>query len=262
VTTFLQKVAEEKRALVKGKKKYTAVEKLQERAKRQRRRAFDEVFRERHPRNVKIIAEVKRASPSRGILRDDFNVPRLAQKYEEGGASAISVITEAKHFMGSLGFIRRVKNVTALPVLRKDFLVDPYELYESKAYGADAVLLIGELLERDEIEEFLAIARAIDLDVLMEIHSSETYEKVAGMNGFLLGINNRNLDTLQVDLATATAVLRDIPGDCPVIIESGVEGKQDTQRFTEHGVSGFLIGTSLVLSDDPAGKLKELKGSM
>lgn len=258
--TFLQLIAEEKRSLVKEKKKAVSLEKLRQRAETRKKRAFYTVFHDRHGKEVKIIAEIKKASPSRGILRKDLNVTALAQKYQEGGASAISVITESKHFMGSLGFIPVVKRATSLPVLRKDFIVDPYELYESRAYGADAVLLIGEMLESAEIEELLAVARTLQLDVLLEVHSGETYEKVVGMKGFLLGINNRNLENMEVDLDRAASLLPLIPPDTPVIVESGIEGREHVQHFAEKGVSGFLIGTSLVLAEDPIKKLKELRG--
>jgi indole-3-glycerol phosphate synthase len=258
--TFLQQVAEEKRALVKEKKENSSFEMLLEKAGKQKKRPFYEVFRERRQQDVKIIAEIKRASPSRGILKKNINVSELAWKYEEGGASAISVITEEKHFNGSLGFIPRVKDATCLAVLRKDFIVDTWELYESKAYGADAILLIGEMLKRDEIVKFLNIAQAIDLDILLEVHSMKSFEKVAGMDGFVLGINNRNLDTMKVKLATATEMLREIPDDLPVIIESGIAKRENITSFTRKGVSGFLIGTSLVLSRDPIKKLKTLRG--
>lgn len=257
---FLEKIAEEKRMIVEAKKKFGSLERLQDRAKAKIKRPFSEIFQDRQRRDGKIIAEIKKASPSRGILKKDLNVTVLARQYQEGGASAISVITEAKHFMGSLGFIPLVKRATSLPVLRKDFIVDPYELYESKAYGADAVLLIGEMLERGEIEEFFSIARTLDLDVLLEIHNRETYEKVADMRGFLLGINNRNLKNMKVDLHAAASLLPLIPPDTAVIVESGIEGREQVRQFTEQGASGFLIGTSLVLADDPVQKLRELRG--
>ena len=256
---FLQRVAEEKKALVKEKKENGSFEKVMVKAKKHEKRPFYEVFRERHQHDIKIIAEIKRSSPSRGILKDAINVTELARKYEEGGASAISVITETKHFNGSLGFIPRVKDATFLPVLRKDFIVDAWELYESKACGADAVLLIGDMLEHDEIREFLGVAQSIDLDVLLEVHSKKAFEKVSDMDGFLLGINNRNLETLTVDLSTAKTMLSEIPDDFPVIIESGINKKRDLSYFLKQGVSGFLVGTSLVLSEDPIKKLRELR---
>jgi len=258
--TFLQQVAEEKRALVQEKKENSSFEMLLEKAGKQKKRPFYEVFRERRQQDVKIIAEIKRASPSRGILKKNINVSELAWKYEKGGASAISVITEEKHFNGSLVFIPRVKDATCLAVLRKDFIVDAWELYESKAYGADAILLIGEMLKRDEIAKFLSIAQAIDLDILLEVHSMKSFEKVAGMDGFVLGINNRNLDTMKVELATAREMLGEIPDDLPVVIESGIAKRENIMSFTRQGVSGFLVGTSLVLSRDPIKKLKTLRG--
>jgi indole-3-glycerol phosphate synthase len=258
--TFLQQVAEEKRALVQEKKENSSFEMLLVKAGKQKKRPFYEVFRERRQQDVKIIAEIKRASPSRGILKENINVSELAWKFEKGGASAISVITEEKHFNGSLGFIPRVKDATCLAVLRKDFIVDAWELYESKAYGADAILLIGEMLKRDEIAKFLSIAQAIDLDILLEVHSMKSFEKVAGMDGFVLGINNRNLDTMKVELATARAMLGEIPDDLPVVIESGITKRENIMSFTRKGVSGFLVGTSLVLSRDPIKKLKTLRG--
>jgi indole-3-glycerol phosphate synthase len=258
--TFLQTIAEEKRTLVNEKKENISLKKLSAMSKRQKKRPFCDVFKKKAQGDVKIIAEIKKVSPSRGILKKNINVSELAWKYEEGGASAISVITEEKHFNGSLGFIPRVKDATCLAVLRKDFIVDAWELYESKAYGADAILLIGEILKRDEIEKFLSIARAIDLDVLLEVHNMETFEKISDLDGFLLGINNRNLDTLTVDLATASKMLDEIPDDLPVIIESGIEKAKDITAIVEKGASGFLIGSSLVMSRDPVKKLRELRG--
>lgn len=258
--TFLQIVVEEKKALVKEKKENTSVEKLLARAKQQKKRSFYDVFKKGNQKDVKIIAEIKRGSPSRGVLSRTINVQELAQKYEEGGASAISVITEAKHFSGSLGFIPLVKNASCLPVLRKDFIVDEWELYETKAFGADAVLLIGEALKQDELVSFIGIAKSIDLDVLLEVHSMETFEKISYLDGFLLGINNRNLNDLTVDLATAAKMIDQVPDDLPVIVESGIENAEDIAAFVKSGASGFLIGSSLVLSQDPVKKLRELRG--
>ncbi|OPY64553.1 MAG: Indole-3-glycerol phosphate synthase [Syntrophorhabdus sp. PtaU1.Bin050] len=259
--TFLEKVAAEKKAAVDALKKRTPLAELKEKIDLNKdRRPFFGTFSKRFSGEVKIIAEVKRASPSRGLLRSDLNVGKLAQAYEAGGASAISVITEERHFMGSLASIKEAKKAAGLPVLRKDFIIDPYELYESKVYGADAVLLIGEMLERGRIEEYLGVAQELMLDVLFEVHSMRTYEKARGLTGFILGVNNRNLETLDVDLQTGFRIIEEIPEDYPIIVESGIEGRKQIEAFMEKGVSGFLIGTSLVLSEDPAGKLKEFRG--
>jgi indole-3-glycerol phosphate synthase len=258
---FLEKVAADKKAAISTLKKRTSLAELKEKVELDKsRRPFFETFSKRFPGEVKVIAEIKRASPSRGLLRPDLNVVELAHAYENGGASAISVITEEKHFMGSLASIGEAKKATGLPVLRKDFIVDPYELYESKAYGADAVLLIGEMLERSRIEEYLGVAQELMLDVLFEVHSMRTYEKAGGLSGFILGVNNRNLETLDVDLQTGFRIIEEIPDDCPIIVESGIEGRRQIEAFMQKGVSGFLIGTSLVLSEDPAGKLREFRG--
>ncbi|OPY83985.1 MAG: Indole-3-glycerol phosphate synthase [Syntrophorhabdus sp. PtaU1.Bin153] len=259
--TFLEKVAEEKKAAVSLLKQRMSLAELKEKADSNKgKRRFFETFSKRFPGEVKIIAEVKRASPSRGLLRSDLHVGDLVRAYENGGASAISVITEERHFMGSLASLGEARKATGLPALRKDFIVDPYELYESKAYGADAVLLIGEMLERSQIEEYLGVAQELMLDVLFEVHSMRTYEKVRGFSGFILGVNNRNLETLDVDLQTGFRIIEEIPKDYPVIVESGIEGRRQVEAFMQKGVSGFLIGTSLVLSEDPAGKLREFRG--
>ncbi|NLW34744.1 MAG: indole-3-glycerol phosphate synthase TrpC [Syntrophorhabdus aromaticivorans] len=259
--TFLEKVAAEKKAAVDALKKRTPLAELKEKVDLDKgRRPFFETFSKRFPGEVKIIAEVKRASPSRGLLRSDLHVGKLAQAYEDGGASAISVITEERHFMGSLASIREAKKAAGLPVLRKDFIVDPYELYESKVCGADAVLLIGEMLERGRIEEYMGVAQELMLDVLFEVHGMRTYEKAEGLTGFILGVNNRNLETLDVDLQTGFRIIEEIPVDYPIIVESGIEGRRQIEAFMEKGVSGFLVGTSLVLSEDPAAKLREFRG--
>lgn len=258
--SFLEKVVAEKQTLVRVLKEKTPIEQLKGVIDNGPRRPFREVFSGRCEHDARIIAEVKKASPSRGMLRPDLNVTTLVQAYEEGGAAAISVITEGNHFLGALSFLSEAKEATGLPILRKDFIVDAYELYETKAAGADAVLLIGEALERSRIEDLLHLAGELALDVLLEIHSMETYRKIEGLEGFVLGINNRNLETLKVDLNIALSILGNIPDDCPVIVESGIESREDIERFIERGASGFLIGTSLVLSQDPVQKLKELRG--
>jgi len=258
--SFLNEVLKEKRALVKDLKQKMPLQELKKVVRGVEKRPFFKTFSKRFPKEVRIIAEVKRASPSRGVLIHNLDLPMLVSEYEKGGASAISVITEEKHFRGCLSYITETKNITGLPVLRKDFIVDEYEVYESKAFGADAVLFIGEVLEEGQIKDYLNIAAEIDIDVLLEIHRLDSYEKVADLKGFILGINNRDLETLKVDLSTSLEILDSIPADLPVIVESGIERREDIERFAEKGVSGFLVGTSLVVSKDMAGGLKGLRG--
>lgn len=260
--TFFEKVLNEKKELVKALKGKMPLEELKKTTFGIEKRSFFETFSQRFPKEVKIIAEVKKASPSKGVLIDDLDLHGLLNDYEKGAASAISVITEETYFNGSIAYVSEAKNVTGLPVLRKDFIVDEYEIYQAKAAGADAVLLIGEALSAHQIAEYLEIARQIDIDVLLEIHSMKTYEKISDLKGFILGINNRNLETLVVDLAVSHEVINSIPANLPVIVESGIEGREHIENFMERGVSGFLIGTSLIVSGDPCKKLKELCGKL
>ena len=258
--TFLEKILKEKKEAVNALKAKIPLSELKQMIIGVEKRSFYQVFNSRFPEEVKIIAEVKKASPSRGVLINDLDLPRLLMDYEKGGASAISILTEEKYFNGSLAYIPKAKNISKLPVLRKDFIVDEYEIYQAKAFGADAILLIGEALDANQIAEYIEISRHIDIDVLLEIHSMKTYEKIAGLGGFILGINNRNLETLKVNLAVSHEILRNIPETLPVIVESGIENRSHIESFAELGVSGFLIGTSLILSGNPCIKLMELRG--
>jgi indole-3-glycerol phosphate synthase len=258
--TFLEKVLDEKNRVVKDSKLKSPLSDLKQMIAGIKKRPFYQVFCRRFPEDVKIIAEVKKASPSMGVLVQDLDLPRLLMDYEKGGASAISILTEEKYFNGSLAYITEAKKVINLPVLRKDFIVDEYEIYQAKAFGADAVLLIGEALGVHQIAEYLEIARQIDIDVLLEVHSIKTYEKIADLGGFILGINNRNLETLKVDLSVSYEMLKSISEALPVIVESGIEDRGHIEDFMEQGVSGFLIGTGLIVSDNPYNKLRELRG--
>jgi indole-3-glycerol phosphate synthase len=260
--TFLEEVLKEKKKMVKTLKGETSIEELMEKTSGMEKRPFFQVFYWRFPENVRIIAEMKKASPSSGVLVSNLDLPGLLMDYEKGGASAISVLTEEKYFDGSLDYIAMAKKVTGLPILRKDFIVDEYEIYQAKAAGADALLLIGEALDVHQITEYLEIARQIDIDVLLEVHSMKTYEKIADLNGFILGINNRNLETMKVDLAVSHEMLKNIPETLPVIVESGIEDRGHIKGFMENGVSGFLIGTSLIVSASPCKKLRELCGKI
>jgi indole-3-glycerol phosphate synthase len=263
--TFLDEIVRQKRLKLKDLKEKTPIAEIeaaighQEKAYLQKR-PFFEPFSERSNGEVRVIAELKQASPSRGEFHWHLSFEEMIDAYTEGGAYAISVITEESHFHGDIKSIMAAKERTNLPILRKDFIVDAYEIYESKALGADAVLLIGEALEEKELKDMLSIAKGIDIDVLLEIHSLKTYEKIAGLNGFVLGINNRDLRSLKVDITTANKLLEELPKDLPVIIESGIETRHDILGFLEKGVSGFLIGTALVASEDPVKKLYELRG--
>jgi indole-3-glycerol phosphate synthase len=258
--TFLEKVLKEKKKVVKDSKTKTPLSELRQMIGRVEKRPFYQTFNRRFPEDVKIIAEVKKTSPSKGVIICKLDLPVLLMDYERGGASAISVVTEEKYFNGSLAYVGEVKKFVNLPVLRKDFIVDEYEIYQAKAAGADAILLIGEALDANQIIEYLEITREIDIDVLLEIHSMKTYKKIADLEGFILGVNNRNLETMKVDLSISREILKHIPETMPVIVESGIEERVHIESFMEYGVSGFLIATSLILSGNTYKKLRELQG--
>ncbi|MCX7991944.1 MAG: indole-3-glycerol phosphate synthase TrpC [Proteobacteria bacterium] len=258
--SFLKEVVREKKERVAEKKRESPLSELKKRLSDEKRSFFD-IFSKIEPYKTRIIAEVKRASPSKGLLRADFNPLEIAKIYENNGASALSVITEEKFFLGSLDYIQEIRKIVKLPLLRKDFLVDEYEIYEAKAYSADAILLISEILEKNQIKDYLELAKELDLDVLIEVHSINSYEKISDLKGYLLGINNRNLETLKIDVNTAFDIIRNLPVELPVIVESGIDDRKIIERYLLNGVRGFLIGSSLVKADDIGKKLRELLGS-
>lgn len=257
---FLTEVVKEKKVIVKEKKLKYPVSLLREQLALVEKRPFINAFSKRGFKDVKIVAEIKKASPSLGELKKDFNLESLVKAYNDGGAAAISVITEEKYFLGSLSFLEKARKLTSLPLLRKDFIVDDYEIYEAKAFGADAVLLISEALEKEQIREYLHLANEIDIDVLIEVHSIKSYEKLAGLSNFLLGVNSRDLYSLKIDLSISEEIVTNIPKEQTVVIESGIKNRMDIERFLNIGVANFLVGTNLVLSENPIEMLRELKG--
>lgn len=211
---------------------------------------------------IGVIAEVKKASPSRGLLRADFDPVWLAQKYQEGGAAAISVLTDEKHFHGSLQDLRAVREALpeGPPLLRKDFLFDEYQLYEARASGADSVLLIVAVLEQALLSQLIARAKEMGMDALVEVHDEAEMERAADAGADLIGINNRNLRTFSVDLSTTERLRPLAPRGAIVVAESGIFTRDDLLRLEAAGVQAALIGEALVTSPDPAAKLRELLG--
>lgn len=208
--------------------------------------------------HIKLIAEIKKASPSKGIIRKDFDPVRIAAVYEEKPASAISVLTEEDFFQGHLSYIQTVKNITSKPVLRKDFIFDEYQIYESRASGADAILLIAALLGKNQAEEYIHLAGETGLHVLFEIHDEYDLEKALSTHAKIIGINNRNLKTLEIDLNTTLRLKKDLPGDKTVVSESGIRDLGDVVKLTEAGIDAMLIGTSFMEADDIGRKIDTL----
>jgi indole-3-glycerol phosphate synthase len=207
---------------------------------------------------VAVIAEVKKASPSKGVIRADFDPVGIGRSYQEGGAQAVSVLTDEKFFQGSLAYIPLVRQAIKLPVLRKDFIIHEIQIREAHAFGADAVLLIAAILERAQLEDFSAQAGALGLDVLTEVHDEEELEKAMAAGSELIGINNRNLRDFSVDLETTFRLQRLIPPAIPVVSESGIRTREEMKRLARHGVTAALVGETLMRQKDPAVALREL----
>lgn len=207
-----------------------------------------------------IIGEIKKASPSRGVIVPDFDPVDLALEYEEAGVVAISVLTEERYFQGSLGDLLMVRRATSKPLLRKDFLFDEYQLYEARAYGADAILLIVAILEERKLISLLEKAQVLGLDALVEVHSRSEVERALSCGATIIGINNRDLKTFQVDLRTTAELSQFVPQDKILVSESGINNAEDVRFMREYGVKAILVGESLLRSGDIKGKVKELLG--
>jgi indole-3-glycerol phosphate synthase len=208
---------------------------------------------------INIIAEIKRSSPSKGTIREAVNAPEIACSYEESGAAAISVLTEADHFQGSLDDLRSVRDAVSLPLLRKDFILEEYQVYESAAAGADAILLIVAALDDAALMGLRQIAEEqLGLDALVEVHTASELRRAANSGARLIGVNNRDLRTLTVSLQTSIELAPGAPDEAVLISESGIESSDDIQRLRRCGYRGFLIGESLMRADDPGARIRGL----
>jgi len=212
--------------------------------------------------NIKLIAEIKKASPSKRIIREKFDHLSIAQIYDKKHVHAVSVLTEEDFFMGSLSFLPEVKKITSKPVLRKDFIVDEYQIYETRVNSADAILLIAAILEKNQAAEYLNLARELGLSVLFEVHDYKELEMALLIACDIIGLNNRNLKTLQIDMNTTFTLRREIPSDRIVVSESGIKSRMDVQKLQNIGVDALLIGTSFMEAEDIGKKIDELTGSM
>ena len=205
-----------------------------------------------------VIAEIKKASPSKGVLREDFDPAGIAASYARGGATCLSVLTDVDFFQGSDLYLQQARAACDLPVIRKDFIVDPYQVVEARVIGADCILLIAACLEDARLHELNHLAHDLGMDVLIEVHDGSELERVLTIENRLIGINNRDLRTFDVSLQTTLDLLDAIPGDRLVITESGILGPDDIALMRRHGVHGFLVGEALMRADDPGARLAEL----
>ena len=206
-----------------------------------------------------VIAEVKHKSPSRGIIRNDFNPLEIAGVYEKNGAAAVSVLTDEPFFGGRNEFLTKIKGAIGLPVLRKDFIIDPYQVYETKRLGADAILFIARILKND-LKDYIHLARELGLSPLVEIHSPQDLDRSLAAGADLIGINNRDLATFETGLKTSLNLAALIPKGKIVVAESGIRSRKDVETLMQGGIHAFLVGETLMKADDLAKKLKELLG--
>jgi indole-3-glycerol phosphate synthase len=209
---------------------------------------------------IKLIAEVKKASPSKGIIKHDFDAVKIAQIYANNGASAISVLTDQKFFQGKLDYLNTIKQSVRIPVLRKDFILEPYQVYESRTYGADAILLIVSILTLDKLKDLLKLSHSLGMACLVEVHNENELKIALRTEARIIGINNRDLTTMKTDLTTTERLRPLIPVDTLVVSESGIKDRRDMEILEKLGINAALVGETLMASSDISAKLKELLG--
>ena len=205
-----------------------------------------------------VITEIKKASPSKGILRENFIPSEIAQSYEKHGAACLSVLTDVNYFQGCNDYLQQARAACSIPVLRKDFTIDPYQIYEARAIGADAILLIVACLELNQMKELESCAHELGLDVLVEVHNAEELDQALELNTPLLGINNRNLKTFEVTLQTTLSLLSSVPSNKTLVTESGILNRADVQLMRDNKVNAFLVGEAFMRSPNPGAALSDL----
>ena len=210
--------------------------------------------------HIAVIAELKFASPSRGVINKRENLVKIIQTYETGGAKALSVLTEGKFFQGEPDDIHKVKKISSLPILRKDFIIDEYQVYQSRCLGADAILLIANLLSTEKLSYFQDIALSLAMDCVVEVHNSKELDRALGIKPKIIGINNRNLEDFSVNLFTTIQLSHLIPRDCLLISESGIRNLLDIEQLKSYGIDAVLVGETLMAASDPQKELEELSG--
>jgi len=265
LASILDKIVDDKKVEVAQRKVQTSVEQFREQiCSMPRCRNFYKAVTKRNNRGINVIAEVKKASPSAGVIREDFDPVAIARVCEKCGADAISVLTDEKYFKGKLEYINQIKQVVDLPILRKDFIIDPWQVYESRVAGADAILLIAEVLVPGELMDLMIAAAELTLTVLLEVHEADTLLAVRSLIGFpkkgysVLGINNRNLATMEVDLNTTSRLAELLDDKNELVAESGIKTRADVEKLKFAGVRAVLVGQVLCESPVIEDKFAEL----
>jgi indole-3-glycerol phosphate synthase len=261
MAVFLDEIVAATRRRVARSKSAADLRGLERQAEKHVPRGFRRALATRSRDGIAVIAELKKASPSKGLIRADFDVPALARELEEAGAAALSVLTDEEFFQGSLENLRRASASAAIPCLRKDFIVDEFQLLEARANSADAVLLIVAALSQEELISLSTSARSHGLDVLCEAHDGQELDRALDARCDLIGVNTRDLRTFKVDLQTAIALADRFPGNVVGVAESGIHSPQDVRLLRSAGYHAFLVGESLMRADRPGAALRELMGA-
>lgn len=257
--TILENIVAEKRIHVASRKQQRSMSQLQRVALPEPPRGFcDAIGKDLSKGKSAVIAEIKKASPSKGVIRAVFDVPQIAKSYEKYGATCISCLTDENFFHGRDSYLADIKATVSLPVLRKDFIIDEYQIQESLVLGADCILLIAAILDSRQLADYYQVASNLGLDVLVEVHDTDELERALDLKPKLLGINNRNLHTFEVSLDTTLALVSLVPDSTVIVTESGIRKRSDVVTMEHHQVRSFLVGEAFMQFDEPGEKLAEL----
>ena len=258
---FLETIVTYKKEEIQSRKRTFSLSGLKREAQHQTpRRDFFKALHQKCGNTSRIIAEIKKASPSQGIIRKKCVPQEIGKIYQRAGAAAISILTEKNFFQGDIRYLSLVRKNTDIPLLCKDFIIDPYQVYEAALHGADGFLLIAALLSQSQMEAFVCLGRELGMEALVEIHNEEDLQKVLFTTAKIIGINNRDLETFKTDINTTLTLVKSIPPEKLVVSESGIHTRAQIERLEKAGVHAFLIGEALMREKDPGKKLRELKG--
>ena len=257
---ILQEIVNYKKIEIEKSKKMISVEILNKKIKSLSKplKFLDELRNKNEVGKAGIIAEVKKASPSKGIIKEDFNHIEIAKEYEKGGAACLSILTDTPSFQGSPQYLKDIRRNTKLPILRKDFIIDTYQIIESRSWGADCILLIMKVLKNEELSKLINICNEMNMDILFEINSQEELERLLPFNPRMIGINNRNLENFETDIENSIKIKKNIPDDILVISESGINDVKDINYLGKNNINNFLIGERLMRSKNISSELSKL----
>ena len=257
---ILQEIVKYKKVEIEESKKLISKESLEKEIKSapHSKSFLGELVKKNEEGKAGIIAEVKKASPSKGVIRENFNHLQIARDYEKGSAACLSILTDNPSFQGSSQYLKDIRGITNLPILRKDFMIDVYQVYESRSWGADCILMIMKILDNKDLSKLVSVSKDLGMDILFEINSQEELERLLPFNPKMIGINNRNLENFETDIKNSIKIKKNIPDDILVISESGINNTEDIIHLGDHNINNFLIGESLMRSDNISVELNKL----